>query len=176
MRLEEKQKLTEEISRRMDAAETIYLTDFTGLDVKDMTEFRSRLSEQGIDYVVVKNTLALRALDGLELPDVAEFFQGPTGLVLGAEDPVVPAKVIREFARDHDERPVVKIGIVDRRRVSAEEVSQLAELPSRDDLLAGIARGLTSGVAGIAGALEALMRDLAYMIEQVPGAGTDEES
>lgn len=178
MRIEEKKKVAEELSNRLCEAGTIYLTDFTGLDVGAMTEFRNRLSRAGLQYRVVKNTLMRRALEGLDLPDIGNYLQGPTGLVLGSDDPVGPAKTVRDFAREHENRPVVKIGIVERRAVSAEEVGALADLPSRDELLGSIAGSLTAGVAGIVGVLAGVMRDIAYLVEEVarrPQAGAAEE-
>lgn len=180
MKLEEKQRITEEIAGELRDAGTIYLTDFTGLDVGAMTAFRDRLSEEGLRYRVVKNTLMRRALEGLELPDIEAYLEGPTGLVLGGDDPVVPAKAVREFAKEHEERPVVKVGIIDRRTVTPEEVGALAELPPRDALLGSIAGSLTAGVSGIVGMLAGVIRDIAYMVEEVakrrgegPGSGVE---
>jgi large subunit ribosomal protein L10 len=165
MRLEEKKQVTEALAQELDGAGTIYLTDFTGLDVRSITELRSRFREQGVRYRVVKNTLMRRALEGLDLPDLSEHLEGPTGLVMSDEDPVAPAKVMKEFAKEHDDRPVVKIGVVDRRVVEADAVARLASLPPREHLLGAIAGGLTGSVGAIAGALEALLRDIAHMIE-----------
>src|SRR5690606_41272376 len=102
----EKQAFVDELNAKLADATSFYLTDFTGMNVKQMTEFRSRLRQQGVEYLVVKNTLAQRALADLELPDVAGFFNGPTGLVIG-RDPVAAAKVLSDFARAFDHRPVV---------------------------------------------------------------------
>lgn len=159
--------MTEDLARELGEAEIIYLTDFTGLDVKAMTDLRARLRESGVRYRVVKNTLMRRALADLELPGIEEHLEGPTGLVLAEEDPVIPAKIVKEFARDHDDRPVVKIGIVDRRTVTPEAVGTLADLPPREDLLGAIAGGLTASVGGIAMILGGLIRDIAYMAEEV---------
>jgi len=167
MRFEDKKQVAGELAEQLEASGIIYLTDFTGLGVKAMTDLRSRLREQGIRYRVVKNTLMERALEGLDLPDLSEHLEGPTGLIMNDEDPVAPAKIVKEFAKEHDDRPVVKIGIVDRLAITPEAIGQMADLPPRDQLLAGIAGGLTAGVAGIAGALNALLRDITYMIEQV---------
>ncbi len=167
MRLEEKQRVAEELHEQLKESGTIYLTDFTGLSVKAITDFRARLREQGLGYRVVKNTLMKRALVDLDLPDLTEHLDGPTALLLSESDPVAPAKVLREFAKEHDDRPVVKIGVIDRIQVTAAEVGHLAELPTHEALLGWIAGGLTAGVSGIAGALNALMRDLADMIDQV---------
>lgn len=165
--LEEKKKITEDLSRVLDDAGAVYLTDFTGLDVSAMTELRARLSEEGVGYRVAKNTLMRRALDDLEdFPDLDDWLDGPTGLVLGGRDPVVPAKVVREFAKEHDERPAVKVGVVDRRTLTSDEVGRLAQLPTREELLASIMAGLTSSVSGIVGVLEGLLRDIGHMAHE----------
>ena len=171
MNIEQKKRITQEIAADLGEAVTIYLTDFTGLDVGQMGELRARLKESGADFRVVKNTLALRALEDLELPDIAEHFTGPTGLVLAGEDPATPAKVVRDFAKEHDAKPVVKIGVVDRRKVLPEEIARMADLPPRDQLLAGIAGGLTASVGGITGVLAAVIRDIAYLVEEVAKKG-----
>lgn len=153
-----KQHLVDEISGRLESAQGVYLTDFTGLNVKSMTELRSRLRNAGIDYIVVKNTLAQRAMSGLDLPDVSEFFTGPTGMVIGREDAVTAAKILEEFAREHDNRPTVKVGIVERRSVSASEVGRIAKLPPREQLL-----------AELAGAMQAPMAQLVFMMQGLLG-------
>lgn len=173
MDIEQKKRITEEIAGDLRQATTIYLTDFTGLDVGQMGELRTRLRESGSSFRVVKNTLALRALEGVDLPDIAAHFTGPTGLVLAGEDPATPAKVVRDFAREHDAKPVVKIGVVDRREVLADEIGRMADLPPRDELLGSIAGGLTASVGGIAGALAAVIRDIAFLVEEVAKKGEE---
>lgn len=175
MKLEEKKRIARELAEELRQAGTVYLTDFTGLDVKSITELRARLREEGIRYRVVKNTLMRRALEGLELPEMGPHLEGPTALVLGDEDPVLPAKVVRDFARDHEDRPVVKFGVVDRRPVPPETVAELADLPPRDQLLGAIAGSLTAGVGGIAAVLSGVIRDIAYMVEQIARAREGEE-
>jgi large subunit ribosomal protein L10 len=167
MRLDEKKRVAEELHQALQENDAVYLTDFTGLNVKAITEFRSQLREQGLGYRVVKNTLMRRALEGLDLPDLSEHLEGPTALILSESDPVAPAKVVKDFAKEHDDRPVIKIGVVDRREVHADQINKMADLPSRELLLGSIAGGLTAGVGGIAGALNALMRDITHMITEV---------
>ncbi|MDT8437152.1 MAG: 50S ribosomal protein L10 [Gemmatimonadota bacterium] len=171
MRLEQKKAIAEEIAGSLREARTLFLTDFTGLDVEAQSELRARLAAEGMQYRVVKNTLVGRALEGLDLPDLAEHLNGPTGLVLAGDDPVAPAKVVRDFAREHDNRPTVKVAVVDRRTVRPDEVERLADLPGREALLASIAGGLTASVGGIAGVLGGLIRDIAMMIEDVAKQG-----
>ncbi|MGH7481398.1 MAG: 50S ribosomal protein L10 [Longimicrobiales bacterium] len=163
--LESKQAQVERLVGVLDGARAFYLTDFTGLDVKSMTELRARLREAGVEYTVVKNTLARRALGGLELPDIAEFFTGPTGLAIGREDAVTAAKVLEEFAKEHDDRPAVKVGVVDRRTMTPPEVSRLAKLPPREQLLAELAGALEAPLAQLAFVLQAKLNEMAGLLE-----------
>jgi large subunit ribosomal protein L10 len=167
MRKDEKNVVVADLQQRLDGASAFYLTDFTGLSVKQITEFRSRLRKQGVEYVVVKNTLAKRALDALELSDVAEFFAGPTGLVIGRNDAVAAAKVLSDFAREHADRPAVKVGVVDRKPFAPEEVKRLADMPPREVLLAQIAGGLQAPMARLAGGMNQLMAGFARAVDQL---------
>ena len=175
MKLEQKKQMAEDIAAVMGSASTVYLTDFTGLDVAQMSELRGRLRESGASLRIVKNSLTIRALDGLDLPDLTEHLKGPTGLVLGGDDPAAPAKVMVDFAKEHDQRPVVKVGVVDRRQVTAEEIKVLADLPPRDVLLGGIAGALTASVGGIVGALNAVIRDIALLAVEVANKGEQQD-
>ncbi len=175
MKLEQKKQITEDIAAVMGSASTVYLTDFTGLDVAQMGELRVRLRESGASLRIVKNSLTIRALDGLDLPDLTEHLKGPTGLVLAGDDSAAPAKVMVDFAKEHDQRPVVKVGVVDRREVTAEEIKVLANLPSRDVLLGGIAGALTASVGGIVGALNAVIRDIALLAVEVANKGEQQD-
>ncbi len=158
MKVQQKQAVVEDLASKLKDAQAFYLTDFTGLNVKSMTDLRSRLRKAGVEYMVVKNTLAERALDGLDLPDIGQFFVGPTGLVISREDAVAAAKVLRDFAREHDDRPAVKVGVVERRAVNPEEVDRIATLPPREQLL-----------AELAGAMEAPLAQLAYVLQSMLG-------
>lgn len=165
MKLEKKKARVAELSDKLEDATAFYLTDFTGLDVKNMTELRARLRDAGIEYVVVKNTLARRALDGLDLPDIGEFFTGPTGLAIGREDPVVAAKVLDDFASEHEDRPAFKVGIVEQRQISADEIERLAKLPPRDELMAQLVGLMEAPMSQLAFAMEGLLQEFAGLVD-----------
>jgi large subunit ribosomal protein L10 len=165
MRKEQKNAFVDELQEKLDGATAFYLTDFTGMSVKQMTQFRRRLRQQGVDYVVVKNTLAQRAVSNLELPDIAGFFTGPTGLVIGRDDAVAAAKVLTDFAKEFDNKPAVKLGVVDRKEVGPEQVKQLAELPPREVLLAQLAGGLQQPMARLVGGMSQLMAGFARAVD-----------
>src|ERR1700734_2287058 len=98
----EKQGLVDELTSKIKGAKVLYYTDFTGLNVKGMTELRRRLRKANVEYVVIKNTLALRAVNESGL--VGQRLRGPTGLVV-AKDPVAAAKLLQEFAKENDKKP-----------------------------------------------------------------------
>src|SRR5512133_2010765 len=97
----EKQELVTELRDKIKGAQALYYTDFTGLNVKRMTDLRRRLRKAGIEYVVIKNTLALRAVNESGL--TGSRLKAPTGVVV-AKDPVAAAKLLSAFARDGDQK------------------------------------------------------------------------
>src|SRR5881275_694994 len=104
MKRPEKDKLVAELKQKLSGAKALYYTDFTGLNVKRMTDLRRRLRKANVEYVVIKNTLALRAVNESGL--IAERLRGPTGLVV-AKDPVTAAKLLQDFAKENDQKPAV---------------------------------------------------------------------
>lgn len=175
MRFDEKKAVAEDIAASLDQAGAVFVTDFTGLDVDAQGELRAKLREAGARYRVVKNTLAIRALEGLDYEGLEEFLTGPTGLVLTGSDPVAPAKAVKEFAKENDDRPTFRVGVVDRRTVPPADIMRLADLPGMDSLLGSIAGALTASVGGITGVLNGLMRDIAYMVEEVAKKGEGQD-
>jgi large subunit ribosomal protein L10 len=152
---EKKQATVDELHSKLGSAKSFYLTDFSGLTVKKVTELRRRLRKAGIEYVVVKNTLAERALEGLDVPsDVAAFFKGPTAVAFGSGDPVAPAKVLVDFAKENDNRPAMKAAVVENKSYTAAQVERLAKLPSREQLL-----------SELVGCMEAPMQQLLYCLQ-----------
>ncbi len=152
----ERQDMVESLTDQLKTSPNLYVTDFTGLTVDRMTDLRRRLRAVGVRYVVVKNTLAERALAANQVEGLAEHLAGPTGLVLAGDDPLPAAKALLEFAKTADNRPTVKIGMVDGRVVEAAYVRRLGELPSREELLGQFAGALNGVLYQMVGALEAL--------------------
>ena len=162
MKKPEKEKLVAELTEKLRGAKALYYTDFAGLNVKRMTDLRRRLRKQGVDYVVIKNTLALRAVNDSGL--VAQKLKGQTGLVI-ARDPVAAAKVLSDFARENDQRPAVKGGLLEGKSLDVEQVKKLASMPSREQMLAELGAGLQSPMAAFVGALNGLLYMFAGALE-----------
>jgi len=152
----ERQAAVVALTDKLKSSATLYVTDFSGLTVDRMTDFRRRLRAVGARYVVVKNTLARRALEAGAIAELdGTLFKGPIGVVLAGDDPLPAAKVLGEFAKQHA-KPEVRAGLVDGRQVAPAYVKRLGELPSRDVLLGQFAGALNGILYQMVGALEAL--------------------
>jgi large subunit ribosomal protein L10 len=150
----ERQTEVEALTAELAASPNLYVTDFRGLNVQRITEFRRRLRGAGARYVVVKNTLAQRALAANKITGLDEFLAGPTGFVLST-DPLPAAKVLTEFVKEF-EKPAIRAGFVDGAPVNVAHIQRLGAIPSRETLLAMVAGTLNNIVASFAGCLEAL--------------------
>ena len=162
MKRPQKEKLVAELKDKLSGAKALYYTDFTGLNVKRMTDLRRRLRKANVEYVVIKNTLALRAVNESGL--VGTRLRGQTGLVI-AKDPVAAAKVLADFAKENDQRPAVKGGLFEGKSVNVEQVKKLASMPSREQMLAELGAGLQSPMAAFVGALNGLLYMFAGALE-----------
>jgi large subunit ribosomal protein L10 len=154
MKKPEKDKLVAELKEKLQGAKALYYTDFSGLKVKNMTELRRRLRKANVEYVVIKNTLALRALNESGL--VATPLKGQTGLVI-AKDAVAAAKVLADFAKENDQRPAMKGGVLEGRALSVEQVGKLASMPSREQMLADLGASMQAPMGAFVGALNGLL-------------------
>ena len=158
----EKEQLVAELKAKLESATALYYTDFTGLNVKRMTDLRRRMRKANVEYVVIKNTLALRAVNESGL--VAERLRGPTGLVV-AKDPVAAAKLLQDFAKENDQKPTVKGGMLEGKAIAVDQVKQLASMPSREQMLAQLGAGLQSPMAAFVGAVNGLFYMFAGALE-----------
>ncbi len=167
MKRSDKETFVADFQSRLQEAPVLYLTDFSGLDVKSITVLRDRLHESGAEYLVVKNRLLKRALEtaDMELPDLSEHLKGPTAVILAGEGPVGPAKALTDFAKEHGDRPTFKVGIMDQQLLVEGQFKRLATLPSREELLAQLAGALQAPMASLAGVLQAKLQETAGLLD-----------
>ena len=164
MKRAEKEQLVTELTDKIRGAKALYFTDFTGLNVKRMTELRRRLRRAGVEYVVIKNTLALRAVNEAGL--TTERLRGPTGVVL-SKDPVTAAKVLSDFARENEQRPTVKGGLLDGQALNEAQVKKLATMPSREQMLAELGASFQAPLSMFLGAMNSLLTNFAGVLESL---------
>ncbi|MGD8260838.1 MAG: 50S ribosomal protein L10 [Desulfobacterales bacterium] len=134
MRLDEKKKITDDLRDRFSKSAIVVLTDYKGLDVTSINDLRRRLSEENIEYQVVKNTLLVRASEDTEVALIRDFFKGPSAIALSYEDPVAPAKILTKFAKEN-QRLEIKVGIMNGKLLDVDAIKALSKLPSREVLL-----------------------------------------
>ena len=162
-----KQEILSGYDEAMASAEHAFVIGFKGITVNQVTELRSRVRKSGGQYVVIKNTLARRAVAGKPLEKVREHFVGPTAVVYSKSDPVSLAKVLTEFAKD---TPVIefKAGLVEGQAIAANQVKEIASLPSRQELIAKLVFLLQSPITRFVRVLAAAgPQRLAIVLDQV---------
>lgn len=145
MKRADKEKVVEELTEKFQEANSLVITDYRGLNVGEMNQLRSKLTSSGVEYRVVKNTLAIFAARGTGFEGLEEYFSGPTAIAFGMEDPVLPAKLISEYAKKNK---ILKIkgGLVEGRVISEEKVDSLAKIPPREVLLSQVVAGFKSPI------------------------------
>ncbi len=159
----DKVAVVNEVRSRLEAADGALLTEYRGLTVAQLAELRRELAAAGGDYKVYKNTLVRLAVAGGPQAGVHDLLTGPTAIAFVQGDVSAVAKALRDFARGNPDL-VVKGGIVGTGVLSAAEITRLADLPSRDTLLAQFAGALSAPLQQFAGLVQALPRNLAYGI------------
>jgi large subunit ribosomal protein L10 len=152
MKRSAKEQLVTELRDKIKGANALYFTDFTGLNVKRMTELRRRFRKAGVEYVVIKNSLALRAVNESGL--TGSRLRGPTGVVV-AKDAISAAKVLVDFAKENDQKPATKGGIFEGNAIDEAMVKKLATMPTREEALSQFVSALNSVLMMFALALDA---------------------
>ncbi|HET8990302.1 MAG TPA: 50S ribosomal protein L10 [Acidimicrobiales bacterium] len=169
----EKVAAVEDVKSRVAATSTAVVTEYRGLTVTQIQELRRQLRAAGADYKVFKNTLVRRAIDGTEVESLAAFLTGPTAIAFVSGDVSAVAKALRDFAKAAPAL-VVKGGVVNGQALSDRDLVALADLPSREVLLARLAGLIASPLSTMAGLLKAVPQSLAYglaaLIDQRGGA------
>ena len=160
----EKQTVVDALTAKLAEARAIYVTDYQGLTVGRVTDLRRRLHKAGVEYLVVKNTLALRALQAASVTGLDTHVTGPTAFALSQGDAAAAAKILTDFAKEF-EKPALKAAIVNGCAVTPDHVKRLAALPPREVLLAELAGTMQAPLTGFLGVLSALMSTFVGAVE-----------
>jgi large subunit ribosomal protein L10 len=171
-----KEAAVQELRTRLADAKSLFLTDFAGLTVDEITKLRGHLRKDGSTYSVVKNTLFSIAAGDELASKLEEYLAGPTGVVFAGTDPVAPAKALKQFSDD-----VKSIGIkaayIDGQVVDAKQVNVLAMLPPKAELIARLVGSLAGPLRGLvtvlSGNQSGLVRALNAIREQKEAAGSN---
>jgi len=162
----EKVAAVEKMTKQLSESKSVFLTDFTGLNVEEITELRRAFSGVQVEYKVVKNTLAKRSAKEAGCEDIVEYLNGPVAMAFGIEDPVAPAKVIKEFSKKN-EKLKLKACLFEGVMFGEDKLDQIANLPTRDEVLAKVCGVLNAPIANLAFALNGVLSQFVYAINAV---------
>ena len=165
----EKEKVVSQLRDKLTQARSLFLTDFTGLNVGEMTQLRRDFKEKDVEYNVAKNSLIRLAIQNTDFEGVSEYLEGPTGLVFGHDEATVPAKVLYEFQKK-TEKPKIRVFWMEGKLFGEDELKRLARLPSRKELLAQMLASVDSPMSNFVGTLNAMLRNLIGLIDALQEA------
>jgi large subunit ribosomal protein L10 len=167
----EKEKILQETGERIAGVKGIYLADLSGMTVEKVSLLRKKCRGEKIQVKVVKNTLLKRAFHARGITQLDDHLVGPTGLVFSPEDEMVPARILTEFAKEH-EKPRIKAAVLDGRLFDDKAIAALAKLPSREVLLAQLLATFVAPMTQFLAAIDATLRlpaVMAMVLEQEKG-------
>lgn len=153
--IEQKKQIVDEITEKLKASVSTVIVDYRGLNVAEVTELRKQLREAGVEYKVYKNSMTRRAAEAAGLAELNETLVGPNAIAFSTEDVVTPAKILNNFAKDH-EALEIKAGVIEGNIATVEDIKALANLPSREGLLSMLLSVLQAPVRNLALATKAV--------------------
>ncbi len=162
----EKVAQVQNLKEKFSKAQGLVLVEYQGIPAPEMVRLREFLKERGLEFRVIKNTLARIAALEVGLEGLAEYLRGPNAIVVGYDDPAVPFRAVRELRRDFPQLRV-KVGLFEGETIPPQEADKIAELPSREELLARLAGAVAGPIRGLAVALSGIIRKLAVVLAEV---------
>jgi len=166
MQRAQKEEAVEGLHKTFTESDAVILLTFKGVNVPNITDLRRKIRDAGSHYEVVKNTLALRAAQGPQVDQLKDFFSGPTAIAYTLDDPITLAKILRDFVKGNQGMDF-KAGVLGGKLLSEVQVKDLAELPSREEMLSKLLYLLNAPLSRLAGALKSPLRDLAFVLKQL---------
>ena len=166
MKKDSKQKVVAELAEKLAVAKAAYLADYRGINVDQANTLRGEVLKAGVEYRVVKNTLLKLAIKGTSSECLSDQLNGPTSLTIVTGDPVAPAKVLSEFAKKVNAFDL-KGGVLDGKLLSIADISALADLPSREVLIAKMLGSMNAPVTNFVGVLAAVNRSLVQVLAAI---------
>lgn len=162
----EKVKKIEDIKDRFSKSSIVVLTEYIGLSVAQMTKLRKELRKANAEFKVFKNTFTDIALQGSEIKGFDDLLVGPNAFLFGYDDPVAPVKILSDFIKEN-EKPAIKVGLMDGSLLDGAAIKSLAKLPPKDVLLAKVVGGIQAPISGFVNVLQGTIRKLVYALSAV---------
>lgn len=167
MNRNEKSDIVSEVKEMIDKSTSIFLTNYSGNNVEDISDLRTAFRKEGVKYKVFKNTLFKRALEETGKYDkLSDHLVGMTGFAFAGDNPIAPAKIIKKYL-DNNKKLSLKGCYVEDEYFDGSELNKLASIPSKNELVASILSSIMAPASGIVGAINAVMRDLVSVIGEI---------
>jgi len=166
MRLDKKKAIVEELHEKFSRSKVVIITNYKGLDVAAVNSLRRKLRDADVEYKVVKNTLLKRASEDTDAELIKDSFKEPSAVAISYNDPVAPAKVLSEFAKEN-EKLEIKIGVMGRKILDINAIKALSSLPSREILLAQVLSAMNGVPTSLVSVLSALPRQLLNVLQAI---------
>ncbi len=166
MRLEQKEQIVKELSEKFSRSKVVIVTDYKGLNVAKSNELRRKLREADVEYQVVKNTLLVRASEDTGVASIRDHFTGPSAIALSYDDPVAPAKVLTQFAKENGKLEI-KVGVMDGKVLEINDIKSLADLPSREVLLGQLLSAMNAVPTGFVRVLAAVPQNMLNLLQAI---------
>lgn len=167
--IQAKSAIVEEIKEKLSKAQSAVVIDYMGINVIEADAMRKQLREAGVDYKIYKNTLVKRAIEGTQFADLAQVLDGPSAFAFGYEDATAPAREINSVIKKINKMEF-KAGVVEGQFYDKDGISAIAQLPSRDELIAKFLGSIKSPVSSLAYTLQAIADQKASGAEPAPKA------
>jgi len=166
LNISQKKEVVERLAKDFKESEISILVDYKGLNVLKMTELRALLRKEGIRIEVVKNSLLERASEGTDAALMKDFYKGPNAIILSKKDPVAPAKILMNFAKDNDKLEI-KAGALSGKLLSPEDIKQLAKLPSKEEFLGKLVYTLNTVPTSLVNVLSGVPRAFVNVLNAI---------
>jgi len=164
--LQAKTAVVDDIKDKFSRAESAVLVDYRGLTVEQDTELRCKMREAGVEYKVLKNTMIKRALHALEIDAIDGLLEGPTAVAFGYDDAVAPAKVLSEFCKKNNVMEI-KGGLLGDKAMDLNQIKYLAELPSKEVLIAKLLGSMNAPISNFVGVLSGVPRAFVCALNEI---------
>lgn len=162
----QKADVVEKLKEKLQQSKSLFITDFSGLNVAEINGLRKDFRRNGAEFVVVKNTLLRLAVKQVGLDPLLNYLEGPTGVAFGYDDPVMPAKILYDFNKKKD-KPKTKAFWIEENLFEGGKLGNLATLPSRQELLSQIVVSINFPVISLVGTLDSILRSLIGTLEAI---------
>lgn len=166
MNIEIKKQFVQQLNERLAKSQVVILTDYKGLDVASVTDLREKLREANIEYEVVKNTMLRLASEGTGVEAIKDNFKGPSAIALSYDDPVAPAKILSDFAKENDKLEI-KVGVMGDKVLDLSAIKALSALPSREELLATVLSAMNAVPTSLVTALSDVPRRMVNVLQAI---------